>query len=69
LVKLSFSQQKKLEDLISKYPDVLNQKLGLTHLMEYNIQHTRSVGAVQTSFAQNAIPEEAYQEVTEGRRH
>jgi hypothetical protein len=38
LGKLSFSQQKKLEDLISKYPDVLNQELGLTHLMEYDIQ-------------------------------
>jgi hypothetical protein len=32
--KLSSSQQKKLEELISKYPDVLSQELGLTHLME-----------------------------------
>jgi hypothetical protein len=36
--KLSSSQQGKLEQLISQYPDVLNEELGLTHLMEYEIQ-------------------------------
>jgi hypothetical protein len=35
--KLS-SQQKKLEELINQYPDVLSQELGLTQLMEYDIQ-------------------------------
>jgi len=36
--KLPSSQQGKLEQLISQYPDVLNEELGLTHLMEYEIQ-------------------------------
>jgi hypothetical protein len=38
LGKLSFSQQNKLEDFVSKYPDVPNQELGLALLMEYDIQ-------------------------------
>jgi hypothetical protein len=36
--KLSPSQQRRLELLISQYPDVLNEKLGLTHLLENEIQ-------------------------------
>ena len=36
--KLSHSRRGKLEQLISQYPDVLIEKLGLTHLMEYEIQ-------------------------------
>jgi hypothetical protein len=36
--KLSPSQQRKLEQLIGQYPDVLREELGLTHLMEYDIQ-------------------------------
>jgi len=36
--KLSASQQGKLEKFISQYPDMLNEELGLTRLMEYEIQ-------------------------------
>jgi hypothetical protein len=36
--KISHSHRGKLERLINQYPDVLNEKLGLTHLMEYEIQ-------------------------------
>lgn len=32
------SQRGKLEQLITQYPDVLTEKLGLTHLMDYQIQ-------------------------------
>ena len=36
--KLSSGQRAQLESLIKRYPDVLSDKLGLTHLMEYKIQ-------------------------------
>ena len=36
--KVSSSHQGKLEQLISQYPDVLNEELSLTHLTEYEIQ-------------------------------
>jgi hypothetical protein len=36
--KLSSGQRARLESLIKQYPDVLSDKLGLTHLMEYEIQ-------------------------------
>jgi hypothetical protein len=36
--KVSPFQQRKLEQLIGQYPDVLREELGLTHLMEYDIQ-------------------------------
>jgi len=35
---LSPSKRGKLEELITQYPDVLTQKLGLTHLVDYEIQ-------------------------------
>jgi len=38
--KLSSGQRAQLESLIKRYPDVLSDKLGLTHLMEYKIQLT-----------------------------
>jgi len=38
--KLSAGQKARLEGLIRQYPDVLSDKLGLTHLMEYEIQLT-----------------------------
>jgi hypothetical protein len=36
--RLSSGQKEKLEKLINQYPDVLNDKLGLTHIMEYEIK-------------------------------
>jgi hypothetical protein len=36
--KLNPQQLRKLEDLIQQYPDVLTETLGLTHLLEYDIQ-------------------------------
>jgi hypothetical protein len=36
--KLNFQQKNKLEGLIHKYPDVLTSRLGLTKLLEYDIQ-------------------------------
>jgi hypothetical protein len=36
--KLSPSPQKNVEHLLNQYPDVLNRKLGLTHLLEYEVQ-------------------------------
>ena len=38
--KLSARQRARLESLISQYPDVLSEKLGLTHLLQYEIQLT-----------------------------
>ena len=38
--KLSSGQRARLESLIKQYPDVLSDRLGLTHLMEYKIQLT-----------------------------
>jgi hypothetical protein len=35
---LNPQQRGRLENLIHNYPDVLTEKLGLTHLLEYNIQ-------------------------------
>jgi hypothetical protein len=35
---LSASQRNKLENLVKEYPDVLNERLGLTNLIEYDIQ-------------------------------
>jgi len=36
--KLSSGERARLESLIKQYPDVLSDKLGFTHLMEYEIQ-------------------------------
>ena len=36
--QLLSGQKEKLERLINQYPDVLKEKLGLTHIMEYEIQ-------------------------------
>jgi len=36
--RVSSGKEEKLEWLINQYPDVLNEKLGLTHIMEYEIQ-------------------------------
>jgi len=36
--KLSSGQRAQLESLIKRYPDVVCDKLGLTHLMEYKVQ-------------------------------
>jgi hypothetical protein len=36
--KLFHSQQRRLERLISHIPDVLNEKVGLTHVLEYEMQ-------------------------------
>ena len=33
--KLSARQRARLDSLISQYPDVLSEKLGLTHLLQY----------------------------------
>ena len=38
--KLPAGQQASLENLIRQYPDVLSEKLGLTHLLDYDIQLT-----------------------------
>jgi hypothetical protein len=38
--KLSAGQRARLESLIRQYPDVLSEKLGLTHLLDYDIQLT-----------------------------
>ena len=38
--KLSAGQRASLESLISQYPDVLSEKLRLTHLLDYEIQLT-----------------------------
>ena len=38
--KLSARQRARLESLISQYPDVLSEKLGHTHLLQYEIQLT-----------------------------
>jgi hypothetical protein len=34
---LSASQRNKLENVVKEYPDVLNERLGLTNLIEYDI--------------------------------
>jgi len=36
--KISSGQRAQIESLIKQYPDVLSDKLGLTNLMEYEIQ-------------------------------
>ena len=36
--QLSSGQKETLESLMNQYPDVLNEKLGLTHIMQYDIQ-------------------------------
>ena len=36
--KISSGQRARIESLIKQYPDVLSDKLGLTHLMQYEIQ-------------------------------
>jgi hypothetical protein len=36
--KLEPNEKERLEGLISKYPDVLTAKLGLTHVLKYDIQ-------------------------------
>ena len=38
--KLSAGQRARLESLIRQYPDALSEKLGLTHLLDYDIQLT-----------------------------
>jgi hypothetical protein len=35
---LNIQQRAKLEGIIKQYPDVLTDRLGLTHLLEYDIQ-------------------------------
>lgn len=52
--------------MISQYPDVLNDELGLTHLTEYEIQlldNTPVRLAPQTSPAKDAVFKGAYQKV------
>jgi hypothetical protein len=36
--QLSVSQKGELEHVIHQYPEVLMEQLGLTHLLEYDIQ-------------------------------
>jgi len=40
--QLSSGQKEKLERLIYQCPDILNEILGLTHIMEYEIQLVES---------------------------
>jgi hypothetical protein len=63
--KLSPSQRGKQEQLINQYPDVLTEKLDLTHLMEYVIQLLENtpvrLSPYRLARPQNAISKGAYQ--------
>jgi hypothetical protein len=50
---LSAHQRWKLENLVHKYPDVLTEKLGLTRLLEYDIQLLDSTLLLKCNFSKS----------------